>query len=98
LDYLGSNCSNVETKANRATDAGLVLGPGALVITLFAPIAAQLIQRQIVSARVLLTIGLVTIAASMWYFSTFTPATDYTHYALARAYQGLGYGFFFVPV
>src|SRR5258708_26115640 len=34
----------------------------------------------------------------MWYFSTFTPATDYTHYALARAYQGLGYGFFFVPV
>ena len=38
----------------RATDAGLVLGPGALVITFFAPIAAQLIQRQIVPARVLL--------------------------------------------
>src|SRR5277367_652974 len=33
----------------RAIDAGLVLGPGALVITLFAPIGAQLIQRQIVS-------------------------------------------------
>jgi len=76
----------------RATDAGLVLGPGALVITLFAPIAAQLIQRQIVSARTLLTISLVTVAAAMWYFSTFTPATDYMHYALARAYQGLGYG------
>ena len=29
----------------RAIDAGLVLGPGALVITFFAPIAAQLIQR-----------------------------------------------------
>ena len=82
----------------RATDAGLVLGPGALVFTLFAPIAAQLIQRQIVSVRVLLTISLVTVAAAMWYFSTFTPATDYAHYALARAYQGLGYGFFFVPV
>src|SRR5216683_1025038 len=82
----------------RATDAGLVLGPGALVITMFAPIAAQLIQRQIVPARVLLTISLVTVAAAMWYFSTFTPATDYAHYALARAYQGLGYGFFFVPV
>src|SRR6185295_17269066 len=36
----------------RATDAGLVLGPGALVITMFAPIAAQLIQRQIVAPRV----------------------------------------------
>src|SRR5216683_70409 len=82
----------------RATDAGLVLGPGALVITLFAPIAAQLIQRQIVSARVLLAISIMTVGASMWYYSTFTLATDYSHYALARAYQGLGYGFFFVPV
>src|SRR5277367_7171671 len=25
-------------------------------------------------------------------------STDYSHYALARALQGLGYGFFFVPV
>jgi DHA2 family multidrug resistance protein len=82
----------------RAMDAGLVLGPGALVITMFAPIAAQLIQRQVVSARILLTISLLTVGASMWYYSTFTPATDYAHYALARAYQGLGYGFFFVPV
>jgi len=82
----------------RATDAGLVLGPGALVITLFAPIAAQLIQRQIVPARVLLAISIMTVGASMWYYSTFTLATDYSHYALARAYQGLGYGFFFVPV
>lgn len=82
----------------RATDAGLVLGPGALVITMFAPIAAQLIQRQIVAPRVLLTFSLVTVASSMWYYSTFTLATDYGHYALARAYQGLGYGFFFVPV
>ena len=82
----------------RATDAGLVLGPGALVITFFAPIVAQLLQRQIVPARVLLTISLVTVGASMWYYSTFTLATDYAHYAWARAFQGLGYGFFFVPV
>jgi DHA2 family multidrug resistance protein len=82
----------------RATDAGLVLGPGALVITMFAPVAAQLIQRQIVPARVLLTISMITVGAAMWYYSTFTLATDYSHYALARAYQGLGYGFFFVPV
>lgn len=81
----------------RAIDAGLVLGPGALVITMFAPIAAQLIQRQIVPARVLLTISMMTVGAAMWHYSTFTPATDYSHYAWARAYQGLGYGFFFVP-
>jgi DHA2 family multidrug resistance protein len=82
----------------RATDAGLVLGPGALVITFFAPIAAQLIQRQIVPARALLLFSIVTVGAAMWYYSTFTLATDYSHYAWARALQGLGYGFFFVPV
>ena len=82
----------------RATDAGLVLGPGALVITVFAPIAAQLIQRQIVSPRTLLTISLAIGGATMWYYGTFTLGTDYAHYALARAYQGLGYGFLFVPV
>lgn len=82
----------------RATDAGLVLGPGALVITFFAPIAAQLIQRQIVPARVLLAISVTTVGCAMWYYSTFNLATDYSHYALARCFQGLGYGFFFVPV
>ena len=75
-----------------------MLGPGALVITLLAPVAAQLIQRQIVPARALLVVSLLTISAAMWHYSTFTAATDFTHFALARAYQGLGYGFFFVPV
>ena len=43
-------------------------------------------------------VSIVIVAASMWYYSTFNLATDYRHYALARALQGLGYGFFFVPV
>jgi DHA2 family multidrug resistance protein len=82
----------------RAIDAGLVLGPGAFVITLLAPIGAQLIQRKIVHPRVLITVSLAIVSAAMWHYSTFTLATDYWHYALARIYQGLGYGFFFVPV
>src|SRR5208283_1513048 len=45
-----------------------------------------------------LLFSIVTVGAAMWYYSTFTLATDYSHYALARALQGLGYGFFFVPV
>jgi DHA2 family multidrug resistance protein len=81
----------------RAIDAGKVLGPGAFVITLLAPLAARLIQRQIVPPRILIMISLTTVAASMWYYSTFNLATDYRHYVLARIFQGLGYGFFFVP-
>ncbi|MGA7240317.1 MAG: DHA2 family efflux MFS transporter permease subunit [Bryobacteraceae bacterium] len=81
----------------RAIDAGLVLGPGALVITVLAPVGAQLIQRRLVHPRVLIMISLATVAAAMWHYSTFNLATDYRHYALARGFQGLGYGFFFVP-
>jgi DHA2 family multidrug resistance protein len=82
----------------RAIDAGLVLGPGAFVITLLAPVGAQLVQRGIVHPKVLLAISLVTVAASMFYYSGFNLQTDYRHYALARAFQGLGYAFFFVPL
>jgi DHA2 family multidrug resistance protein len=81
----------------RAIDAGLVLGPGALVITVLAPVGAQLIQRQIASPRALLILSLVIGTYAMWYYASFTLATDYQHYLLARCLQGLGYAFFFVP-
>lgn len=82
----------------RAIDAGLVLGPGALVITVLAPVGAQLIQRGMVHPKVLIAISLIIVAASMLYYSGFTLQTDYKHYAWARAFQGFGYAFFFVPV
>jgi len=82
----------------RATDAGLVLGPGAFVITMLAPVGAQLVQRGIVAARTLLFFALITVGLSFLYYSHFNLATDYDHYAWARALQGLGYAFFFVPL
>jgi len=82
----------------RAIDAGLVLGPGAFVITLLAPVGAHLVQRGIVHPKTLLLISLSTVSASMIYYSGLTLQTDYAHYALARAFQGLGYAFFFVPL
>jgi DHA2 family multidrug resistance protein len=81
-----------------AIDAGLVLGPGALVITALAPIGAQLIQRKIVHPRYLVMFSFSVLAPAQWHYSTFTLATDYRHYVLARAFQGLGYGFFFVSL
>jgi DHA2 family multidrug resistance protein len=82
----------------RAIDAGLVLGPGAFVITLLAPVGAQLVQRGIVHPRTLLAFSLVTVSASMIYYSGLNLQTDYRHYALARGFQGFGYAFFFVPL
>jgi DHA2 family multidrug resistance protein len=82
----------------RAIDAGLVLGPGAFVITLLAPVGAQLVQRGILHPRVLLTGAIVIVGLSFLHYSHFNLATDYSHYAWARALQGLGYAFFFVPL
>jgi DHA2 family multidrug resistance protein len=82
----------------RAIDAGLVLGPGAFVITLLAPVGAQLVQRGIVHPRILLFGAVITVGLSFLHYSHFNLDTDYSHYALARALQGLGYAFFFVPL
>jgi DHA2 family multidrug resistance protein len=65
---------------------------------MLAPVGAQLIQRKLVHPRVLILFSLSVMTAAMWHYSTFSPSTDYRHYALARGYQGLGYGFFFVSV
>src|SRR6202522_4435402 len=81
-----------------ATDAGLVLGPGAAVITVLAPIVAMLTQKGKVSPKMLIAFSFFMVAMSMLYYSSFTLQTNYTHYALARAVQGFGYAFLFVPV
>jgi MFS transporter, DHA2 family, multidrug resistance protein len=82
----------------RAIDAGLVLGPGALVITFLAPVGAQLVQRSIIRPKILLFGAVMVVGISFIHYSHFNLDTDYRHYALARALQGLGYAFFFVPL
>ena len=79
-----------------ATDAGLVLGPGAAVITILAPLVVQIVPR--IGAKPLLGASFTIAALSMFYYSDLTSQTDYFHFAFARAYQGFGYAFMFVPV
>ena len=79
-----------------ATDAGLVLGPGAAVITILAPLVVQIVPR--IGAKPLLGASFTIAALSMFYYSGLTSQTDYFHFAFARAYQGFGYAFMFVPV
>ncbi len=81
-----------------ATDAGLVLGPGAAVITVLAPMVAVLTQKGFVKPRYLIAFSFAVVSASMFYYGSFNLQTDYFHYAMARALQGFGYAFLFVPV
>src|SRR5438067_1398833 len=73
----------------RAIDAGLVLGPGALVITFLAPVGAQLVQRGFIKPRILLFGAVMVVGISFLHYSHFNLDTDYKHYAWARALQGL---------
>jgi DHA2 family multidrug resistance protein len=79
-----------------ATDAGLVLGPGAAVITVLAPFVVRIVPR--VGAKQLLGASFTIAALSMFYYSGLTTQTDYSHFALARCFQGFAYAFMFVPV
>jgi DHA2 family multidrug resistance protein len=79
-----------------ATDAGLVLGPGAFVIVVMAPLIVRLVKR--VPVRALIAFGYFVLGLAMWYFASFNLATDYRREALARGVQGFGIAFLFIPI
>src|SRR5437762_6240148 len=68
-----------------ATDAGLVLGPGALVIVVMAPFVVRLTPR--VGAGKLIGAASLIIGAAMWCYASLNLHTDYRTYALVRALQ-----------
>jgi DHA2 family multidrug resistance protein len=82
----------------RAIDAGLVLGPGAFVITLLAPVCAQLLQRKVVSPKILLFASMSIVAVAMFVYSSMNLDTNGSHYRWERMLQASGYGLFLVPV
>jgi DHA2 family multidrug resistance protein len=82
----------------RAIDAGLVLGPGALVITLLAPVSAQLLQRKLVSPKILLFASMSIVGLAMFVYSWMNLDTNASHYRWERMLQATGYGIFLVPV
>jgi len=78
-----------------ATNAGFVLGPGALVIVVMAPFIVRLVKK--VPVPWMIGFGYTVIGCAMWYFASFNLATNYGHEAWARAIQGFGIAFLFVP-
>jgi DHA2 family multidrug resistance protein len=79
-----------------ATDAGRVLGPGAVVIVVMAPLVVRLVKQ--VPVRVLIAFGYAVLGLSMWHFADFNLFTDYGREAGARMLQGFGLAFLIVPV
>jgi DHA2 family multidrug resistance protein len=79
-----------------ATDAGLVLGPGAMVIVVLAPVIVRILPK--LGVQKLIGFGYLILMFAMWNFASFDLGTNYGHFAMARAIQGLGIAPLFVPV
>ena len=79
-----------------ATDAGLVLGPGAMVIVVLAPLVVRLVKR--IPAAFLVGMGYTILGFALWYFAGLNLTATYGHEAFGRAFQGLGLAFLFVPM
>jgi MFS transporter, DHA2 family, multidrug resistance protein len=79
-----------------ATLAGLVLSPGAILITMEIPIISRLMPY--VQTRFLVTTGFVLLAVSMIYSHTLVPDIDYATLVKMRSSQSIAIGFLFVPV
>ena len=58
-----------------ATDAGLVLGPGAFVIVMMAPLVVRLIPK--IGAKKMIVFAAAIIGLSMWRYGSLDPGTDY---------------------
>jgi DHA2 family multidrug resistance protein len=79
-----------------ATLAGMVLSPGGILTLVMMPIVGALVAR--VQARYLITVGLGIVAYSMFYMAGFNLQIDFWIAVIARAIQGAGLAFLFVPI
>jgi MFS transporter, DHA2 family, multidrug resistance protein len=79
-----------------ATLAGLVLSPGAVLITLEIPLISRLMPY--VQTRSLLSVGFLLMALALAYAHTLTPDIDYDTLVKMRSAQSMAIGFLFVPI
>ncbi|PYE24243.1 DHA2 family multidrug resistance protein [Paraburkholderia silvatlantica] len=79
-----------------ATLAGLVLSPGALLITMEIPVVSRLMPH--IQTRMLVLTGFIMLTVALIYARTLTPDIDYLTLVKLRSAQSLAIGFLFVPV
>ncbi|MGF6840983.1 DHA2 family multidrug resistance protein [Paraburkholderia youngii] len=76
--------------------AGLVLSPGAVLITMEIPLISKMMPH--VQTRFLVATGFGLLACALAYSHTLTPDIDYFTLVKMRSAQSLAIGFLFVPI
>lgn len=79
-----------------ATNAGLLLMPGAIVLMIMIPVVGYLIDK--VDARKIILFGLVASAAAMWHLSSLNLDVDFYGLSMARVFQSFSVAFLAVSI
>jgi MFS transporter, DHA2 family, multidrug resistance protein len=79
-----------------ATDAGLVLSPGALVIVVLTPLMVMILKK--VQTRWMMALGFLIIAFASLSMTKVDLTADYNSFVIPRMVLGLGIAFIFVPL
>ncbi|HZQ52884.1 MAG TPA: DHA2 family efflux MFS transporter permease subunit [Bryobacteraceae bacterium] len=79
-----------------ATDAGLVLSPGGLLVMAVLPFVGLLLSK--VEARWLIGVGLAITSLALIHMTNFDVQMDFKYAVLARCFQAVGFAFLFVPI
>jgi DHA2 family multidrug resistance protein len=79
-----------------ATQAGLVISPGGLLIMLLLPLVGALLGK--IEARWMIGIGLAITSAALIHMTNFNNDMDFKYAMLARCLQAAGLAFLFVPI
>ena len=79
-----------------ATDAGLAISPGGLLIMMMLPFVGIMLGK--IEARWMILLGLIITSAALLHMTTFNTNIDYKYAAIARCYQAAGLALLFVPI
>jgi len=79
-----------------ATDAGLVLSPGALVIVVLTPLMVMILKK--VQPRWMMGFGLMICAFASFSMTRLNLNGDYNSFVIPRMVLGLGIAFLFIPL
>jgi DHA2 family multidrug resistance protein len=79
-----------------ATDAGLILMPGGLLLMFLFPVVGRLLNK--VDLRVLIAIGIFITGSALWWMTNLYLDVPFSTLALARTLQYVGMAFLFLPI
>lgn len=77
--------------------SGLVISPGGIATLMMMPLVGAMVSKR-VDARLLIAIGLIVTAASVFQMSDFNLEAGLANFIWPRIVQGIGLAFLFIPV